>query len=68
MTLHEAADLAHVSYGTTASPAGEVPSERDAAGVITLARRDVALIERRPEGDDDRHAVMPRPKEERYAA
>jgi hypothetical protein len=48
--------------------AGAVASERDASGVITVARRDLKLLARRPKAETDRRAVMLRPDLQRYKA
>jgi hypothetical protein len=70
VTLQDAAELAGVSYATAYRRvnAGEVASERDEAGVITVARPDVKALARRPKAEDDRRAVMLRPELKRYAA
>ena len=70
VTLQQAAELAGVSYSAVYRrvTGGELPSQRDASGVVTIARRDVRLIKLREPAGDDRKAVMLRPDLERYAA
>lgn len=70
LTLHDAAELAGVSYSLVYRrvTAGEVPSQRDASGVITVARRDLKLLGKQPKADTDRRAIMLRPDLERHAA
>jgi hypothetical protein len=70
VTLQEAAELAGVSYSLVYRRVedSEVPSERDASGVITVARRDLKLLAKRPKADSKTHAVMVRPELEQYAA
>ena len=70
VTLQAAAELAGVSYSLVYRrvEAGEVPSERDASGVITVARLDLKLLGRRPKADTKTHAVMVRPELAQYAA
>ena len=70
VTLQQAAELAGVSYASAHRRVsdGVVPSERDESGVVTIARNDVRLIKLRPAADTNRHAVMLRPTNERYAA
>ena len=70
VTLQVAADLAGVSYASAHRRVadGVVRSERDESGVVTIARNDVRMIKLRPAADTNRHAVMLRPTNERYAA
>jgi hypothetical protein len=70
LTLQEAAELAGVSYSLVYRRVqdDEVPSESDASGVITIARRDLKLLTKRPKADTKTHAVMVRPELEQYAA
>jgi hypothetical protein len=70
LTLQQAAETSGLSYQRvyTLVTGGEVPGEQDAAGVWTIAAKDVRLIQRRPPANTDRKAVMLRPDLERYAA
>jgi hypothetical protein len=56
--LAEAADLASVSFSLVYRrvEAGEVLSERDASGVITMARRGLKLLGKRPKARRRRSA------------
>ena len=70
LTLQEAAERAGVSYSLVYRrvEAGDVPSERNDSGVITVARRDLTLLAKRPKADTETRAVMVRPALDQYAA
>lgn len=70
LTMEQAAELAGVSKSAVQRrvAAGAVPARTEPDGVVTIARRDVRLIQPREPADTDRKAVMLRPDLERYAA